>query len=195
MMREQLGFALNREGRWEAEKILKAVIVSSARRRTNGLLSRIYKDRWEAQEGGTLEERALLKRAVGYLQGFSRIGATPIPNRAVTDGDDGQARSRAGGNSSGGTSPPRRRPRAAGFWDYATLLELAVLGRGPCAAELLLAIGGGGGIGVCRGKCCRNLRLVRETRTARGEDAGWIKPLEDALADASQRLAPPKAAG
>src|SRR6201991_3375551 len=49
MMREQLGFALNREGRFEdAEKVLKAVIEEFApSSETNALLGRIYKDRWD----------------------------------------------------------------------------------------------------------------------------------------------------
>lgn len=36
----------------------------------------------------------------------------------------------------------------------------------------------------------RNLRLIRELRTARGEDAGWIEPLEAALIEQSRKLAP-----
>ena len=37
----------------------------------------------------------------------------------------------------------------------------------------------------------RNLRLVREVRTARGEDAAWIKELEDALAQKREEMQPP----
>ena len=50
MMREQLGFALNREGKHEeAEKVLKDVIAECGpSSETNGLLGRVYKDRWEA---------------------------------------------------------------------------------------------------------------------------------------------------
>src|SRR5882757_61955 len=58
MMREQLGFALNREGRFEdAEKVLKVVIEEfGPSSETNGLLGRIYKDRWEtARKEGRLE--------------------------------------------------------------------------------------------------------------------------------------------
>src|SRR5260221_12487186 len=49
MMREQLGFALNREERFEeAEKVLKQVIAEfGPSSETNALLGRIYKDRWE----------------------------------------------------------------------------------------------------------------------------------------------------
>src|SRR5262249_43781936 len=79
----------------------------------------------------------------------------------------------------------------ADYWDYATLLELAVLGRDPDDAEEQLAEA------LSRARASweidsttRNLRLMREVRTARGEDAGWVKPLEDALVEASQRMAP-----
>src|SRR6202022_2839372 len=74
MMREQLGFALNRAGRFEeAEKVLKAVIDEfGPSSETNGLLGRIYKDRYEsAKDQGRLEARAFLKRAIDtYLEGF-----------------------------------------------------------------------------------------------------------------------------
>ncbi len=47
MMREQLGFALNREGHFEeAERVLKEVIAEfSPSSETNALLGRIYKNR------------------------------------------------------------------------------------------------------------------------------------------------------
>src|SRR5580704_12901209 len=74
MMREQLGFALNRAGRFDdAEKILKDVIAEfGPSSETNGLLGRIYKDRWDiAREQGRPEARSLLRRAIDtYLQGF-----------------------------------------------------------------------------------------------------------------------------
>jgi tetratricopeptide (TPR) repeat protein len=201
MMREQLGFALNREGRFEeAEKILKVVIDEfGPSSETNGLLGRIYKDRWEsAKKEGRLEARALLKRAVEtYLQGFESDWRDAYPGvNAVTlmemmdKPDPAQARIlpvvRFAAAQKAKSNPD--------YWDYATLLELAVLGRDPDDAENQLAEA----LALARhswevDSTTRNLRLVRETRTARGEDAAWIKPLEDALADASQRLAPAKA--
>jgi tetratricopeptide (TPR) repeat protein len=74
MMREQLGFALNREGRFqEAEKALNEVIAEfGPSSETNALLGRIYKDRWDlAKKEGLPEARALLKNAIdAYLAGF-----------------------------------------------------------------------------------------------------------------------------
>jgi hypothetical protein len=34
----------------------------------------------------------------------------------------------------------------------------------------------------------RNLRLIREMRESRGEDAAWIKPLEETLKERGARL-------
>ena len=39
----------------------------------------------------------------------------------------------------------------------------------------------------------RNLRLIREAREARGEDAAWIGEIEAALAEAEARLMAPTA--
>jgi hypothetical protein len=41
----------------------------------------------------------------------------------------------------------------------------------------------------------RNLGLIREMREGRGEDAGWIKRLEDTLKDRAASLNAAKAAG
>ena len=180
MMREQLGFALNREGRFEeAEKILKAVIDEfGPSSETNGLLGRIYKDRWEnAKKEGRLEARALLKRAVEtYLQGFEADWRDAYPGvNAVTlmemmdRPDPAQARIlpvvRFAASQKAKSNPD--------YWDYATLLELAVLGRDAADAENQLAEA----LALARASwevdsTARNLRLVRETRTARGEDLG-----------------------
>jgi hypothetical protein len=75
------------------------------------------------------------------------------------------------------------------YWDYATLLELAVLSRDEEDAQNQLAEA----LAVARAgweveSTARNLRLMREMRTARGEETGWIKRLEDALAQHAERL-------
>jgi tetratricopeptide (TPR) repeat protein len=198
MMREQLGFALNRLGRFdEAEKVLKAVIDEfGPSSETNGLLGRIYKDRWEgAKREGRIEARALLKRAADtYLQGFEADWRDAYPGvNAVTlmemmdRPDPMQAK----------ILPVVRYAAAqdakakGDYWSYATLLELAVLGRDQADAELQLSEA----LSVAEVSwhvqtTARNLRLIRERRTARGEDAGWIEPLEAALAEKSSELAP-----
>ncbi|MFZ1092874.1 MAG: TRAFs-binding domain-containing protein [Xanthobacteraceae bacterium] len=198
MMREQLGFALNRQGRFdEAEKVLKTVIDEfGPSSETNGLLGRIYKDRWEsAKREGHIEARALLKRAAEtYLQGFEADwrdaypGVNTVTLMEMMDRPDPmQAK----------ILPVVRYAAAqeaktkANYWAYATLLELAVLGRDQADAELQLSEA----LAVANVSwhvetTVRNLRLIRELRTARGQDAGWIEPLEAALTEKARKLAP-----
>jgi hypothetical protein len=64
MIREQLGFALNREGRFqEAEGVLKEVIAEfGPSSETNALLGRVYKDRWDIAKKGGLPAAAAEER-------------------------------------------------------------------------------------------------------------------------------------
>src|SRR5262249_18702734 len=71
------------------------------------------------------------------------------------------------------------------YWDHATLLELAVIARDVVDAEErlgeVLAIHTAGWeleVTEC------NLRLIRESRERRGEDAAWIAALEKQLREA-----------
>jgi hypothetical protein len=72
MVRE-LGFALNRlNRREEAEATLRAVINEhGASSETNGLLGRVYKDRWEEAVRRQVEARRWLRKAIENL--FGRI--------------------------------------------------------------------------------------------------------------------------
>ena len=112
---------------------------------TYGILGRVYKDRWEQalQQRATFEARGLLNQAIGaYLKGFEADWRDAYPGiNAVTLMELKQP------------ADPRRkqilpvvayaveRRIAAGkpdYWDYATRLELAVLGknRRPAMAAL-----------------------------------------------------------
>ena len=129
MMREQLGFALNREGHFEeAEKVLNEVIDEfGPSSETNALLGRIYKDRWRgAKEQGLPEARALLKNAVEtYLAGFEADWRDAYPgiNAVTPDGDDGEARPAPGRDPSRGAlfrrPQGRQEPRLLGPRDAA----------------------------------------------------------------------------
>jgi hypothetical protein len=70
------------------------------------------------------------------------------------------------------------------YWDFATLMELAVLARDENGAleqaEVALTKAQ---FNWHLETTERNLRLIRETRAARGEQIPWIKDLEDALAE------------
>ena len=203
MMREQLGFALNREGRFEeAEKVLSEVIAEfGPSSETNALLGRIYKDRWDlAKKEDLPEARALLKNAIdAYLAGFEADWRDAYPGiNAVTlmemmpKPDPRQAEILPVVRY----SAARKAARNPDYWDHATLLELAVLARDADDATEKL----GEALAVARAaweleSTARNLGLIREMREGRGEDAGWIKRLEDTLKERAKRLEAPKAAG
>jgi hypothetical protein len=203
IVREQYGFALNREGRAaEATAVLKAVIDEfGPSSETNGLLGRVYKDQWDAAKkagAGALQVRGLLKLAAEtYLAGFQADWRDAYPGvNAVTLMEMMD------------TPPPiqteilpvvrysaAQKAKASGdYWDYATLMELAVLARdenGAMAqAEIALTKAQ---FGWHLETTERQLRLIRETRAARGEQIPWIKDLEDALAERRAQMAAQKA--
>lgn len=196
MIREQLGFALNRAGRGdEAERVLRELIDERGpSSETYGILGRVYKDRWEEarRAGREMRARGELDKAIdAYLRGFEADWRDAYPGvNAVTlmelrDPPD-----------------PRRERlipvvayaverRIEGgrpdYWDHATALELAVLGedRDRAASALSAALAG------VREPwepetTARNLRLIREAREARGEEAAWIAEIEEELARAAE---------
>ena len=72
------------------------------------------------------------------------------------------------------------------YWDHATRLELAVLADDREAADDDLSAA----LTAVREPwepetTARNLRLIRQAREARGEDAGWIAEIEAELAGAA----------
>jgi tetratricopeptide (TPR) repeat protein len=191
MIQEQLGLALNRAGRGEdAERILLDLIESrGASSETCGILGRVYKDRWEeaSSKGEKFLARGLLDKAIAmYLRGFESDWRDAYPGvNAVTLMEL--------------ASPPdpRRlqfvpivtyaveRRIAAGkpdYWDYATLVELCVLGKNEQRANDALA----SALALVRESwepetTGRNLRLIREARKTRGEDVPWAQEIEDEL--------------
>ena len=198
MMREQLGFALNREGRFDdAEKVLKDVIAEfGASSETNGLLGRIYKDRWtKAQEGNRPEARSLLRRAIDtYLQGFEADWRDAYPGvNALTlmEQLDKPDPRKAKILPVVYYSVTRKAASNADYWDYATLLELSVLGNDRDAAdENLSEVTAYARHAWEVQSTKRNLGLIRKAREARQEDAAWIETIENELQRASDAIKP-----
>lgn len=201
MVREQLAFALNRLGRsGDAEVILKEVIEKlGASSETNGLLGRVYKDRWQeaVKDGDDLAAISFLNRAVEtYRKGFDADLRDPYPGiNAVTlmelqeKPDPVQkdllpvVRYAAKQRTQGGGD----------YWDHATLLELAVLARDVDEARTAA----GNALAVVRETwepetTARNLRMIREAREKRGEDVTWLVQIETGLKRAQDRLAAAK---
>jgi hypothetical protein len=199
MMREQLGFALNREERFaEAEAVLKQVIAEfGPSSETNGLLGRIYKDRWEiARDQGLPEARSLLRRAIDtYLEGFQADwrdaypGINALTLMARQDKPDPRM---AQILPVVRYSASRKAQQDPNYWDHATLLELAVLAEDRDDAQDKLSDATGA---ECKAwmleSTARTLALIRQDRAARGQDAAWIGELESQLLEKAARLTPP----
>jgi hypothetical protein len=192
MVREQLGFALNRLGRRdEAEAVLTAVIKThGANSETNGILGRVYKDRWEAERkaDNTRAAKGWLNKAIEtYLQGVEADwrDADPGVNAATLMTLANPADPRLKDLLPVVTYAVKRR-LAKGqpdYWDHATLLELAVLASDEGAADAAATAA----LAAVREpweprSTANNLRLIHDARAAHGLVLPWadeiLKDLE-----------------
>jgi hypothetical protein len=191
MVQEQLALALVRTRRGEeAEKVLQDLLSRHGpSSETLALLGRVYKDRWEAalQSGMAFLARGLLEKAIhAYLRGFEADWRNSYPGiNAVTLMELKEL------------PDPRRaqlipvityaveRRIATGksdYWDYATLLELAMLAKDEqkvmaALSEALASVRESWESETT----ARNLRLIREARERRQEIIPWAKEVEEAL--------------
>jgi hypothetical protein len=191
LVQEQIAFALNRAGQSEkAEQgLLDLIRARGPSSETYGLLGRVYKDRWDAaaKRGDKILARGLLNNAIeAYLKGFETDWRDAYPGvnvatlmtlRTPPDPRLGEllpvvryavARKIASGKPD--------------YWDYATMLELAVLGDDEDGAMDALAKA----VAVIREHwepetTARNLRLIREAKEARGEARPWAIEIEEEL--------------
>jgi len=196
MMQEQLAFALNRNGQGEKaeETLLQVIEKSGPSSETYGLLGRVYKDQWEKadKEGDFIMAAALLDKAVDtYTKGFETDWRDAYPGvNAVTlmelkDTPDPRQekllpivtyaveRKVAHGNPD--------------YWDYATLVELAVLSNNK--SEVIKWLGKA--LMSIREPwepetTARNIRLIKTAREKRGEDAAWLSQIEEQLLKKAQ---------
>ena len=138
MVQEQFAFAQNRLGQSEeAEQILKQTIEKFGQSsETDGLLGRVYKDRWEnaLKAGRAMEARGFLKRAIeAYRGGFETDWRDPYPGINAVTLMELQEKPDA---AQADMLPVVRyaallRAKANGdYWDQATLLEL------PCSPAM-----------------------------------------------------------
>ncbi len=197
MVQEQLGLALNRDGQAdEAEAVLLAVLEKQGpSSETYGVLGRVYKDRWEAAlaSGENFLAAGLLEQAIdAYLKGFEADWRDAYPGvNAVTLMELKDPPDPRRANLIPVVAYAVDRRIAAGkpdYWDYATRLELAVLGGSKPDASAAL----GKALAAVREKwepetTARNLRLIREARQRRGEDAAWVSEVEAALQRRAQK--------
>jgi tetratricopeptide (TPR) repeat protein len=194
MVREQLALALNRAGKSEeAERVLKTLLAErGGSSETYGILGRIYKDRWQKAQNKFLAKGELDRAIEAYMKGFESDWRDAYPGiNAVTLMEVKNP------------PDPRRteilpivryaasRRVAAGnpdYWDYATLLEIAILGKNEDDASKNL----GSALPIIRAKwepetTLNNLRMISAARKERNEDEpAWIGDVTDALEAAAQ---------
>jgi tetratricopeptide (TPR) repeat protein len=191
MVREQLGLALNRlKRRDEAEAVLTKLIEErGASSETLGILGRVYKDRWDdaKKSGQEILARGYLEKAIEvYLAGFESDWRDAYPGiNAVTlmeilDPPDERRLS---------ILPVVRysveRKIAKGkpdYWDWATLVELAVISLDQAQAGRVLPKA----LASIRERwepetTARNLQLIREAREKQGRAPEWASQIEQLL--------------
>jgi tetratricopeptide (TPR) repeat protein len=196
MVREQLGLALNRlKRRDEAQQVLQELIEERGpSSETCGILGRVYKDQWDdaAKSGNAFLAKGYLDKAIGtYLLGFESDWRDAYPGiNAITlmelrnPPDERRKELIPVVRYAVQRKIERSKPD---YWDYATLLELAVLEGNQEAASQAL----GDALANVRERwepesTARNVRLIRETREARGEPTPFEGDVEQALAIASR---------
>jgi tetratricopeptide (TPR) repeat protein len=177
MVRQMLAFAQNKLGQWqEAEEILvKLVAVQGPSSEASGLLGSVYKNRWEnaTKAGKTYAAKAYLKQAINsYVAGFEADWRDPYPGvNALTLMEVADDSRRHALLPVVRYLSERRivgRGHAADYWDYASLLEIAVLADDSSLADDML----GQALTVAGERwqleaTARNLRVISDARGAR----------------------------
>ena len=191
LVREQLGFALNRAGRGEdAERVLLDLINDRGpSSETLGILGRVYKDRWElarTQGSKSLAEGLLRKVVDTYLRGFETDWRDAYPGVNVLTflrildpkNDEYDVLRPVVGYA------VKRKMSASipDYWDYATCLELCVLDGDKGGAKKALA----DALGAQREPwesetTLRNIRMIREAKDEVSDSESWIRQIETEL--------------
>ena len=193
LIREQLGFAHNRAGnRDEALRILKDIIAEQGpSSETCGLIGRVYKDKWtearQAERGA--EAKGYLRQAIDvYVQGFETDWRDAYPGiNAVTlldiQGNEASLKMKH-------EMLPvvryaviqRLKSSQPDYWDYATLLELAVLEQDESSATEYLSAALAAVREPWEPETTRNnLLMIRAARRDRGIDEPWLDRIIDDL--------------
>jgi hypothetical protein len=169
--------------------LLKLIEERGPSSETCGILGRVYKDQWEdaAKSGNAFLAQGYLNKAISiYLQGFEADWRDAYPGiNAVTlmelrsPPDDRRKELVPVVRYAVQRKIEKSKPD---YWDYATLVELAVLEGNRDAADQAL----GDALANVREKwepetTARNVRLIRETRQSRGDPTPFEADVEQAL--------------
>jgi tetratricopeptide (TPR) repeat protein len=177
MVRQMLAFAQNKLGQLqEAEEILvKLIGVQGPSSEASGLLGSVYKNRWEkaTKAGETYAAKAYLKQAINsYVAGFESDWRDPYPGvNALTlmeVADDARRHALLPVVRYLSERRIAGKGLATDYWDYASLLEIAVLADDSDLADDML----GQALTVVEERwqleaTARNLRVISEARVAR----------------------------
>lgn len=195
LVREQLALALNRSGDSErAEAVLKQLIDERGpSSETYGILGRVYKDRWAdaVAAGQHIRARGALRQVISaYKAGFEADwrdaypGVNALTFMTISDPNDPEIRAL----EPVVTYAVQRKIDAGetDYWDYATLLELAVLRGDKASAETALSDA------LTRQReiwepesTLNNLRLIQNARSSDHPTQQWMPEIERALEEAS----------
>lgn len=192
LVQEQLGLALNRAGNdTEAEAVLKALIAQRGpSSETCGILGRVYKDRWEraVKDGEPMLASGLLVKAINaYLKGFESDWRDAYPGiNAVTLmelKDPPDPRRKALLPVVAYAVQRRIATGKPDYWDYATLLEIALLQQDESGADEALQ----SALAEVRESwepetTLRNVRLILDAQRRRSEASAWSSAIEGELA-------------
>lgn len=197
LVREQLGFALNRAGqRQEALRVLQDIVDEQGpSSETCGLMGRVYKDEWiEARKAGKdfLAEGHLDNAIESYRRGFEADWRDAYPGiNAITlldiKGDEETlARKKELLSVVRFAVIQRLASQKPDYWDFATLLEIAVLDQDEKGVREYL----GKALAAAREPfepetTANNLSLIREARHARGVEELWLDQTIEALKQAA----------
>ena len=188
LVREQLGFALNRLGRsQEAERVLiEALKEYGDSSETLGLLGRVYKDRWK-QESNPIQKRAWLRKAIDtYIKGYESDIRDAYPGiNAVTlmslldEPDDRLSELLPVVLFATKLRISRTTPD---YWDYATIMELEVLAKNPKGAKEALLKALPLASEEWMKKTTRDtMVMLRDKRIEQGRDVGCLDEIIEGL--------------
>jgi tetratricopeptide (TPR) repeat protein len=193
LVREQLGFAHNRAGnRNEALRILEGIIAEQGpSSETCGLIGRVYKDKWtEAHQAGReAQAKGYLRQAIdAYVQGFETDWRDAYPGINAVTLLDIQG-SEASVKIKHEMLPvvryavtQRLKSSRPDYWDYATLLELAVIDQDQSAASEHLSSALAAVREPWEPKTTRNnLLMIRDARRDHGIDEPWLDTIIEDL--------------
>jgi hypothetical protein len=209
MIQEQFALALNRQAskvnepdksilREEAEKVILDLIDKRGPHpETYGILGRIYKDKWEEalDANDNFAASGLLNKAIkAYLNGFEADWRDAYPGvNAVTLMEIKDPPDPMRNELLSVVKYAVERKIASGkpdYWDYATLVELAVLKKDKDLAQSTLS----DALASIREPfepetTARNLKIIREARKRHQESPiDWANQIEERLNSAASRM-------